>query len=46
MHPKPLHGVHGYAVFNKRLAPHLMHAFNDGLRQLRENGRFDQLSRD
>ena len=45
-HPKPLHVVYGYAVFAKGLAPHLIHAFNDGIRQLRENGRFDQLSRE
>jgi len=45
-HPKPLHVVHGYAVFTKGLAPHLIHAFNDGIRQLHENGRFDQLSRE
>jgi hypothetical protein len=24
MHPKPLHAVHGFAVFNKRVAPHLI----------------------
>lgn len=45
-HPKPLHVVHGYAVFTKSLAPHLIQAFNDGMRQLHENGRFDQLSRE
>jgi polar amino acid transport system substrate-binding protein len=46
IHPKPLHVVYGYAVFNRQLAPHLMRAFNDGMRQLRESGRFDQLSRE
>jgi polar amino acid transport system substrate-binding protein len=45
-HPKPLHVVEGYAVFNRQLAPHLIHAFNDGIDQLRENGRFEQLSRE
>lgn len=45
-HPKPLHVVHGYAVFNRQLAPQLIRAFNDGIRQLRESGRFDQLSRE
>ena len=30
----------------KVLPPHLIHAFNDGMRQLHENGRFDQLSRE
>lgn len=46
MHPRPLHVVYGYAVFNRQLSPHLIRAFNDGIRQLRENGRFDQLSRE
>ena len=45
-HPKPLRVVHGYAVFTTGLAPHLIHAFNDGIRQLRDNGRFEQLSRE
>jgi polar amino acid transport system substrate-binding protein len=46
IHPKPLHVVHGYAVFNRQLSPQLIHAFNDGMRQLRENGRIDQLARE
>jgi polar amino acid transport system substrate-binding protein len=46
MHPKPLHVVYGYAVFKRQLAPGLIDAFNDGMRQLRENGRFMQLSRE
>jgi len=46
MHPKPLHGVYGYAVFKRQLAPDLIEAFNDGMRQLRETGRFEQLSRE
>lgn len=46
MHPKPLHVVYGFAIFNRRLSPQLIDAFNSGVRKLRENGRFDQLSPD
>ena len=46
IHPKPLHVVHGYAVFSRQLSPRIIHAFNDGMRQLRENGRLDQLFRE
>lgn len=42
-HPKPLIKSHYYAVFYKQLSPRLIHAFNDGINQLRKSGKYDQL---
>jgi len=41
-HPKPLRDVRAYAVFNKQFSPQLIQTFNDGIRQLRESGQYDQ----
>ncbi len=41
-HPKPLSEQRFYAIFNKRLSPRSIEAFNDEIRQLRESGQFSQ----
>ena len=42
-HPKPLHVVRGYAIFNRQLAPALIQAFDNGMDRLRRSERLDPL---
>ncbi|WDP90987.1 MAG: transporter substrate-binding domain-containing protein [Desulfobacter sp.] len=42
VHPKPLLEDKYYAVFNKQFSPKLIQTFDDGIRQLRENGLFEK----
>lgn len=42
-HPLPLRIIQGYAIFNKQVSPRIIEAFDKGMRQLREKGKYKQL---
>lgn len=41
VHPKALLEARYYAIFSRQVSPHIIHAFNDGIEQLRKNGQYE-----